>query len=108
MNKGMVNENSYIKKIRRVIQSCDNSVSAINDLEYIKIINYTEDNNKLVVDMINSNKIHEIEKLQSDKLGSENLVIMKFTDQNGISRVVTLYDSDDLWQDPRVIEIYSL
>ena len=43
---------------------------------------------------------------QSD--GFEHLDIMSFTDQNEKSYLVTVYDSNELWQDPEVMDIYPL
>jgi hypothetical protein len=36
----------------------------------------------------------------------EYLSIMSFTDQNDREYVVTIYDNDELWHDPEIIDIY--
>ena len=38
----------------------------------------------------------------------EYLYILKFFDQNKLFHVATIYDSDELWQDPEIIDIFPL
>jgi len=38
----------------------------------------------------------------------EYLEVMQFKDQSGENFIVTVYDSIELWQNPKVIDIFAL
>ena len=43
-----------------------------------------------------------------DEKNSEYLTVMEFDNEIGNHFIVTVYDNDELWQDPQIIEIYPV
>ena len=59
--------------------------------------------------LIKDGNIEAIKSLTDNKSEvREFLDVMIFKDQNKKSYIVTVYDSDELWQDPQVIEIFVI
>lgn len=56
------------------------------------------------------NKFDEIQKMSRlhKPHDREYLVIMKFNDQQANYYIITVYDSDELWQNPRVMNILKV
>ena len=100
-------DNSYFIKIRRLILSQNSIVTEVRNLNFVRVLNYSQDFYLGLLDRTKRNGINEIEQIQavSNKSSNEDLIIMKFDDQNSISYIAFLYDNDRLWQDPELLII---
>ena len=79
-------------------------------MKSLKSLSFTEEQYKKVRGLIKKqdwSQINEINDLPSGEF-REYLDIIKFKDQNGKQYVATIYDSDELFQDPQIIDIFPL
>lgn len=99
----------YLNKLSNSILKYSPSISKVQNLVGIKIFDFNLENLKRVNHMINNNLLNEINKINNieNKEYNGQLVVVKFNDSNNNEFIGTLYDSDELWQNPEVIEIYQ-
>ena len=59
--------------------------------------------------MLQKKDIESLKKM-ADNLGKVNeyLDIMIFKDQNNKTYTTTVYDNNELWQDPQIIDIFAM
>lgn len=85
------------------------NITVVNNYEHIKSSFYKHEEYPLIAQLVKEKKWEEIEGVDIHATGfREYLDIIKFTDQNGNLYVTTVYDSDELMEDPHVIEIFPL
>ena len=105
--------NSYGNLVTKTILSCkDFNIKEVNDLESIKSMIFNVEQYILITSLIKEQDWKNLKNLD-DKTNSTNgfrqyLEIIKFFDQNKKAHIATIYDSDELWQDPQVIDIFPL
>jgi hypothetical protein len=95
--------------IKNILANNKFGITGINNLESLKSRYFIADEYPEIENLIVKHNIKEIKLLsdnQSEEL--EYLDILKFTDQNENSYIVTVYDSNVLEQDPQIIKIYTL
>lgn len=104
----MKSEDIYLKKINDKILALGKDITQVKDITYFKLFDYTVENNSVVHNLLSENKISDLENLPSNEKRntSEDLLVFKFQDQNNHLRIVTVYDNDELWQDPQILNIY--
>jgi hypothetical protein len=82
-------------------------IKAISNVEDIATISLVRSDYEKIVELIRNREFEEIRAYQSNGgRTTEYLTITKFTDQNERNFVVTSFDSDELWQDPQVVDIF--
>ena len=102
--------NNYDKLIIKTILSCkDFNIEEVNDFESIKSITFNKEQYTLITCLILEHNWEYIKNIDSDTNGfREYLEIIKFSDQNKKPHIATIYDSDELWQDPQVLDVFLL
>ena len=93
-----------------ILSDTEYNIKEVCDLESIKLLSFTEEEYKKVRDLIKKqdwNQINEVKDLPSGEF-REYLDIIRFKDQDGKQYVTTIYDSDELFQDPQIIDIFPL
>ena len=100
--------NSYEKLVIETILSCkDFDIKEVNNIVTIKSLIFIQDQYNLITDLIKKQDWENIKTLENNSNEfNEYLEIIKFTDQNKKTHIATIYDSDELWQDPQVIDIF--
>ena len=99
--------NTYI--IKSILANNQFGITEVNDIESLKSGIFFKDEYPEIEKLINDKNIEAIKLLPENQPEvREYLYIMIFKDQHKKKYVVTVYDSDELSQDPQVIEIYSL
>ena len=106
----MNDTNSYLKQIEDVILRSDRNILEIKDLTIVKMLNFTQNNITKIKDILETKRIDLLEGIPNDtgKKTFEDLTILSFLDHADNKYFVTIYDSDELWQDPQVIELYPI
>src|SRR5271170_407935 len=95
----------YIK--RSILANNEFGICNVNSFEHLKSMTFIREEYPKIASLANAKNIAVIKGLPpSSKKTSEYLVILKFTDQRGQEYIVTTYDSDELTQDPQVIDIF--
>ena len=98
----------YIAEL--ILSDTEYNIKEIRDLESIKSLSFSEDRYKQIRGLIKKqdwNQINEVKDLPSADF-KEYLDIIRFKDQNGRQYVTTIYDSDELFQVPQIIDIFPL
>lgn len=98
----------FIAKL--ILSDIEYNIKEVHDLESIRFLSFNEEQYKKVRSLIkkqNWDQINEVKDLPPGDFG-EHLDIKRFKDQNGKQYVTTIYDSDDLFQDPQIIDIFPL
>jgi hypothetical protein len=83
----------------------------VHSFEIIKSLSLDREKySAAIVPLITARNWEAIEEIKDENQSdfNEYLDIIKFYDQNQLLYVVTIYDSDELWQDPEVIDIFPL
>ena len=85
-------------------------VEEVNNLESLQCLFFEEEKYPAILDLINNKNWEGIKNISNpdNKKGfREYLDIVKFTNQRNDLCIATIYDSDELMQDPQIIDIIS-
>jgi hypothetical protein len=92
--------------VKVILVQSSYGISAVNNLVSVKDLYFVQEE---YVDVLASIKVGNVEMIQDANIQMdfprEYLIIVKFTDQDGKAYMVTVYDSDELWQDPKVMDV---
>jgi len=104
----MLSESSYLKEIKEsILKNNTLGITEIKKIEFLKGLNFNKDEYPFIVDLIKQKKVEEIKGFpDSKKKTFEDLTIIRFYDQNNKENIATIYDTDELWQDPEILEIF--
>ena len=95
--------------IKSILANNPYGINEVNNIEGLKSRYFIREEYPEIEKLIRQGNIEAIKTLPDNKSEeSEYLDVMIFTDQNKKRYAVTVYDSDELLQDPQIIEIYSL
>jgi hypothetical protein len=85
-------------------------IKEVRSLEVIKMVNFSKEEYKQVEALLRTQDLIAVTQLpEIQKQGfQEDLLVVKFKNQNESEFIATVYDSDELWQDPDVIDIFPL
>ncbi|HEV7349854.1 hypothetical protein [Telluribacter sp.] len=105
----LTNRNTYDKAVVEAIMKCKEfSGTEVHNLRRLKSLFYKEDEYQKVIQQVKDKKLEELNELDIHGEGfREYLDIMKFQDQSGTAFIVTIYDSDEMWQDPQVLDVFQ-
>lgn len=99
----------YDKYVRdSILAKNEFNIKEVNNLLSIKSFNLERDKYPLVIQLIKSNAIDDLKAMPIGNRTSEYLEVMSFQDQQNNSYIVTVYDSDEITQDPQVADIFLL
>jgi len=105
--QGLSNYNDYIQK--SVLANNEFGIKHIEAIEDLKSLCLVREEYPKIVELIKKKDIEAIRNLKPSSVKtSEYLSIIKIIDDEGKVYVVTGYDSDDLSQDPQVIDIFPM
>lgn len=95
--------------IKAILANKEFNICEIKDLENIKSMVLLRDKYSSVLELVKLGQVDSIKALDSNEnKASEYLDIYIFKDQENEKYIVTLYDSNELWQDPEVWDIFKL
>lgn len=99
--------NAYV--IRSILANNEFGILEVNEIEVLSSRYFLKNEYSEIVTLIRNGDIKAIKSL-ADNTSTEReyLDVLLFRDQRGNKYLVTVYDSDDLLQDPQVIEIFQL
>ncbi len=105
----IVSKNNYDKAVEEAIVKCKKySGTEVHNLQHLKSLFYKEDEYQKVIQQINDKKLEEVNDLDIKGEGfREYLDIIKFEDQSGNAFIATVYDSDEMWQDPEILDVFK-
>jgi hypothetical protein len=73
----------------------------------VKGLNYSEDVYKVLAELIRQGKIEDIRRMPDvTNKTFEDVTIFTFYDQNDRQYIAAVYDNDELWQDPEILDIF--
>jgi hypothetical protein len=88
------------------------SINEINLLVEIKSMILLRQEYFIILDLAKAGQIEQIKDLPNNETDdgklSEYLAIYTFYDQNEHKYIITVYDGDELWQDPQIWDIFQL
>jgi hypothetical protein len=93
-----------------ILSDAEYNIKEVRDLESVKFVLFIEEQYKKIQDLIKKQEWKKVNELKDLSAGEfrEYLDIKKFKDQDGKQYVTTIYDSDELFQDPQIIDIFPL
>jgi hypothetical protein len=95
--------------IKSILETNQFNIQKVNGLESLAARCFIQDEYADIESLIKLNDIDAIRKLPDNQgAANEYLDIVLFSDERLNSYIATIYDSNELWQDPQVIEIYPL
>src|SRR5690349_16374825 len=98
---------SYV--VSSILANNEFGIKEVKEMEGIRTMILNRQHYPEIVELIKQNNFNTIQNLPENSIRtSEYLSIMRFADQSGKKYAVTVYDSDDLFQDPQVIDIFPL
>jgi ribosomal silencing factor RsfS len=104
----MHSESPYLKEIKEfILKNNTLGITELRKIEFLKGLNFSKDVYESVLELIKQKKIKEIIALPNEKQKTfEDLTIIRFYDQNNRKNIAAIYDTDELWQDPEILEIF--
>jgi hypothetical protein len=95
--------------IRAILFDQDTQIKEVNNFESIQSLLFDSEKYPGIISLIKSKTLDGLKEFDGEKKNElrEYLDIIKFSDQNHNTYVATVYDSDELWQDPQIIDIIS-
>src|SRR5688572_1509748 len=104
----MMEDNLYDKQIEKLLYGYQPiKFSTINNLEFIKSTGFDADEYRTIAASIEDYGIEAVNALKECK-SFEDLTIYKFSDDTGRCYLAAIYDSDELWQDPELLDVFPL
>src|ERR1700748_2552956 len=106
----MKNKLQYDDYIRRsILLNNEFGIKEVRDLEQLKSMNLVREEYPKIVEVAKNKDVESLKNLRPSTVKtSEYIAIMQFADQESNKYIVTTYDSDDLSQDPQVIDIFKV
>lgn len=100
--------NSYEQQVvESILANNEFGITQVVQYTRLKSLFYKQEEYASIVQLIKESKPEEINELDIHAKGCrEYLDIIKFTDQNNRTFIATVYDSDERWQDPQMMEIF--
>ena len=100
--------NSFITEL--ILLDSEYNIKEVSDLESVRVLLFSEEHYKKVRSLIKKQDWDQINETKDLSTGEfrEYVNIMRFKDQNRKQYVTTIYDSDELFQDPQIIDIFPL
>jgi hypothetical protein len=85
-------------------------IKEVSDLNFAVSLFYSEENYQKIKEFIIANRLDELKTLQTKNTDEfrEYVEIFTFKDQSTALYAVTIYDSDALWQDPELLDIFGI
>jgi hypothetical protein len=97
--------NSYI--IKAILAYNKFEINEVKNLQTINSRCYIQDEYDKIEDLIENREIDALKSLPDNQgRSSEYLTVVEFKNQLDVFYIATIYDSDELWQDPEVIKIW--
>lgn len=107
MNLKSVSFDAYV--VRNILANNQYGINEVNNLESLKSIFFVGEEYPIIEEIIRAGHIDSIKAFSEEQPNTgEYLEIMRFDDQNKRRYIVTIYDSNQLEQDPQIINIYRL
>ena len=95
--------------VRSILNTNEVGIVAVAGLKVLKSIYWDEDKYQRVVSFIRAGNLAALMEVplgDRHPTFNEDVDVVKFQSQTGDTFIATVYDSDELWQDPQVIEIF--
>lgn len=83
------------------------NIKEVKKIEILKCISYDKQLFDQAVELINLGDVQSIKNLEYGEKTFEDITIVWLADQDDREYLATVYDSDELWQDPVIMDIYS-
>lgn len=97
----------YIKT--SILKNNEFGIRSVSNFEHVRSMPLIREEYSQIAGFLLAKNIEAIKTMPLDsRRTSEYLAILMFTDQNESKYIVTAYDSDELTQDPQVIDIFKL
>lgn len=102
--------NSFDKRVIDILLAQKTfAFSQISNLEEIHSTLFIRDQYPDIVSLIKNRAWEEIKSINNKVEGfNEYLNILRFYAQDNKTYVITIYDNDELWQDPQYIDIFPI
>ena len=95
--------------IRGILANNQFHIKEVNNLVSLKSIFFIRDEYPIIEKLIKAGEVEAIKTFSENQPRTGEYVdVMLFGDQKQNNYIVTVYDSDQLEQDPQLIEIYAL
>ena len=97
------------KIIVKLLSYQKQSITKVNDYRKFIHLFFDKQTYLAVVSLIEKEDWENIKSIKQEKLAfKEDLILVMFTDQDGKNCLATIYDNDELWQDPEIIDVFTL
>jgi len=97
--------------ISAIVEGNKYGIDKVMHLNGIKDILYSDNAYRALTDLIKAGRLENVKNLAEEEIPPtfrEYTYVYSFLDQNGKAYIATIYDSDELWQDPELHEIFPL
>jgi hypothetical protein len=103
-------EGSYDQVVKKEILKKNNfDIRELRHFESIKSIIFVRSEYSKIKALIAEGNMEGVKKLPDSVINTnEYLDIIQVSDQNDKNYIVTIYDNNELWQDPEIIDIFPL
>jgi hypothetical protein len=104
-----MSEHPYFNEIEKLLLNYKAiEFSEIKDLQFVVGLNFDSKAYNLLAKKIKENGIEGLPKTNEEKTTFGDLTVYKFLDETDAQYLVTIYDSDELWQDPEILDVFQI
>ncbi len=101
------NQEFYFSLLSRAIKAKDVTIRQISNMEIIGLFNLDRNTYPELISLIKNGRLEEAKARDSKTERTfEDLTVIRFNNEIGNSYVAVFYDSDELWQDPVLWELF--
>jgi len=97
--------------VSAIVEGNKYGIDKVMHLTGVKDILYSDDAYCALTDLIKAGRLEDVKNFAEEEISPmfrEYTYVYSFLDQNGRAYIATIYDSDELWQDPELYEIFPL
>ena len=104
-----MSEHSYFKQIEKLLLN-DKATNflEIKDLQFVVGLNFDPKTYGLLANKIRKKGRKGLLKESEKKTTDEDVTVYSFLDQTDTEYLVTIFDSDELFQNPRIIDVFNI
>ena len=98
------------KVISELLSFKNPDITLVKEIDFFNFLFFNHNQYEEIITLIKAKNWESLKNFKNENLSAfqEDLVLLKFTNQNNEVCIATIYDSNELWQDPEIMDVFVL